>query len=260
MKWDTLSVEREDGFIVAKLNRPEKLNALNKELLDELDTLLELIDTERNLRALAITGSGSKSFCVGLDVREQLGMNEKDMLARIGVIRDLYRRIELVPVPVIAAIEGLALGAGFELALACDLRVASTNAMVGLTDVDLAVVPGCGGTQRLIRLVGSGKALEWVLLARRLSGNEAYDYGIVHQVVPPGECMAQVRRWVNKIMESGPLAIREAKHAIRTGSDKSFDEGMKIELQCYKACLKSSDRLEGIKSFIEKRKPTYQGK
>lgn len=260
MQKDSILVEREDGLVIARLNRAEKLNALNKDILDEFESLLDLVETDRNLRAIIITGSSNKAFCVGLDLKEQLGMNDKDMLGRLSVIRDLYARLERLPVPVIAAVEGMALGAGLGLALACDFRIVSAGATLAFPEVDLGVIPACGATQRLLRLTGLGNVLELVLTAKRFSGKEAHDYGIAHQVVPAGECVSQARRWVTKIMQAGAIAIREAKQAIYSGFGRELEDGLKIELLGYKQCLKSGDRLEGIKAFLEKRKPIFYGK
>lgn len=146
-----------------------------------------------------------------------------------------------------------------ELALACDLRVAAENATVGLPEVDLAIIPGNGGTQRLTRIVGLAKATELILLARRMTAAEGFNYGIVNAVVPQGQSLAHALSWANKMVEAGPIAIRQAKAALRLGSDRILEEGLGLEIELYKACLYSKDRLEGLKAFTEKRKPVYRG-
>jgi len=254
-----LWVRREAGMVIATLNRPERLNALNKDLFDDLKHLVDVLETDKTSKALILTGSGEKAFCVGADLKERQGMNEKDILLRLEFVKQLYLRLERLPIPAIAAINGIALGGGLELALACDLRVAAESATLGLPEVELAIIPGSGGTQRLSRVVGMSRALELILLAKRLTGSEALYYGLVNTVVSSSQCLAQAISWASKISESGPIAVRQAKMAIRLGSEKSLEQGLNLEIETYKQCLYSKDRLEGLKAFVEKRKPVYRG-
>jgi len=254
-----ISTRREGNVIIAMLNRPNQLNAMNKELFDDLRSLLDVLETDKTARALILTGAGDKAFCVGADLKERQGMNPKDVLARLESVHKIFTRIEKLPLPVIAAINGTTLGGGLEIALTCDLRVASENATLGLPEVDLAIIPGTGGTQRLTRLIGMAKALEMVLLARRISAREALAFNLVNQVVAPGQSLSHALSWANRLCEAGPLALRAAKAAIRTGMDKSLDEALNVELEAYKICLASKDRMEGLKAFVEKRKPDYRG-
>jgi enoyl-CoA hydratase/carnithine racemase len=186
-------------------------------------------------------------------------MNEKDVLRRLDFVHRLFSRIESLPIPVIAAINGHALGGGLEIALACDLRIAAENATLGLPEVDLAIIPGAGGTQRLTRLVGLGKSLELILLAKRLSAKEALECRIVNHVVPVGQSLSQAVGWAQKLADAGPLALRAAKQAIRRGIELPLDQALVGEIEAYKSCLFSKDRLEGLKAFAEKRKPVYRG-
>jgi len=255
----SLKVERQRGTVIATLNRPEQLNALNKELYDELNRLVDVLETDKTARVLVITGAGQKAFCVGADLKERQGMNEKDTLSRLEYVRTIFPRLENLPMPVIAAINGIALGGGLELALSCDLRVADEGATMGLPEVDLAVIPGTGGTQRLPKLVGLPKAMELILLARRLSAKEAFQIGLVNKIVAPAMSLKEALKWAEKMLESGPIAIRQAKRALRAGTGADLETGLTAELNAYRECLYSKDRLEGLKAFAEKRKPTYTG-
>lgn len=254
-----LLTRREGGVVIATLNRPEKLNALGKGLYEDLKRLVDVLGTDKTVRALILTASGDKAFCVGADLKERQGMNEKDVLVRFDFVRNLFCRLEALPFPVICALNGMALGGGLELALACDFRVAADNATFALPEVDLAIIPGTGGTQRLTRLVGMGKALEMILLAKRINAQEALQLGILNAVTRPVLVMDHALEWATKLSESGPIAIRQAKLAIRQGFDKSLEEALVFETECYKACLYSKDRLEGLKAFSEKRKANYRG-
>lgn len=254
-----LLTKREGGALIATLNRPGPLNALNKDLFEDIQRLVDVLDTDKTVRALILTGSGEKSFCVGADLKERQGMNEKDILVRLDSVHKLYSRLENLPFVVIAAINGMAFGGGLELALACDFRICAEDAALGFPEVELAIIPGNGGTQRLARVVGLAKALELVLLAKRLTATEAFQYGVVTKVVPPGQSVAEAKVWANRIMEMGPVAIRQAKAAIRGGLERPLDQGLQWELERYKECLYSKDRLEGLKAFAEKRKPVYGG-
>lgn len=254
-----LLVKREGGIVIATINRPEKLNALSKNVLEDLKSLVDVLDTDKTARVLILTGTGEKAFCVGADLKERQGMNEKDVLVRLEWVKGVFLRLERLPIPVIAAINGTALGGGCELALACDLRVAVENAVIGLPEVDLAIIPGSGGTQRLARVVGMGRALELILLAKRVPAADALAMGLVNAVAKEGQVMSLAMAWANKMLEAGPIGLRQAKSAVRMGVGRIIDEGLQIEIDAYKACLYSKDRLEGLKAFAEKRKPSYRG-
>lgn len=254
-----LMIHREGNLVIAIINRPEKLNAMGREFFIELERLVDVLETDKTADALLLTGAGEKAFCVGADLKERQGMNEKDILQRMEKVATLYHRLENLPVPVIAAVNGMALGGGLELALACDFRIVSELAVLGLPEVSLAIIPGNGGTQRLPRLVGMAKALELILMARRITAHEAYSLGMVHHVTGHHSVVLEAKRWANKISEAGPIAVRSAKRAIREGMNLPLREGICLETEAYKECLYSKDRIEGIKAFSEKRKPVYQG-
>lgn len=254
-----LITRREGWTLIATLNRPEKLNALNKELYEELKHLVDVLQTDKTIRVVVLTGIGDKAFSVGADLKERQGMNEKDIVQRLEFVHALFSRIERLPQVVIAAINGTTLGGGLEMALACDLRIASENATLGLPEVDLAIIPGSGGTQRLSRVVGLAKALELILCANRISAKEALSLGLVNAVTNAKGALDEAFTWASKISEAGPIALRQAKFAIRAGFDASLEEGLRIEKEAYKAVLHSKDRLEGLKAFSEKRKPVFRG-
>lgn len=257
MAVNNVMVRREGGVHTLVLNRPEKLNALNKDLLEELGRALDVVDTDPAVRVVIVTGAGEKSFSVGADLKERQGMNEKDVLLRLDFVRQLFGRLDYLRVPTIAAINGTCLGGGLELALCCDIRVASSKAILGFPEVELAIIPGAGGTQRLSRLIGPMKAMECVLMAKRLSAMEAAGLGIVGAVAT--DAVAESRARAERLVEMGPLALRQAKLSIKKGLEMTLSEGLKFEVESYKPCLYSKDRMEGLKAFAEKRKPSYRG-
>lgn len=259
MASQNLILKREGSVVVITLNRPDKMNAINKDILEDLKKVLDVLETDRTARAIVLTASGEKAFCVGADLKERQGMNEKDVLLRLEAVRNLYLRWERLPIPSIAAINGVALGGGLELALVCDLRISSDTASLGLPETDLAIIPGNGGTQRLTRIIGPSRALEMILLAKRISSTEALKWGLVNHVSSHGQLLKDALTWAQKIAEAGPIAIHQAKKAVLRGLEKEWEEALQWEVECYKACLFSKDRLEGLKAFSEKRKPNYGG-
>ncbi len=254
-----LLVTRESGVVIVTLNRPEKMNALNKEVFEQLRDLISLLESDNTARVLILTGSGDKAFCVGADLKERQGMNEKDILLRLEFVKKIYLSLERLKIPTIAAINGTALGGGLELAMTCDLRVAAEKVLLGLPEVDLAIMPGNGGTQRLSRLIGLSKSLELILLAKKITAEEALTLHLINATAPPSNVMKTAMQMANKIMESGPIGIQQAKLAIRGGYQRSYEHALDFELECYKTVLYSKDRTEGIKAFIEKRRPVYRG-
>lgn len=250
-------LKREAGVTIATLNRPEKMNALNKEVFEDLEKAIDVIETDASARVFIVTGAGEKAFCVGADLKERQGMNEKDVLVRFDWVRKLYERLDRLSIPTIAAINGTALGGGLELALCCDIRVASTNAVLGFPEVELAIIPGNGGTQRLPRLIGVSRALELILTAKRITAVQAEQLGIVNQVA--SDAMSAAKGMAARIVDMGPVAARQAKLAVKRGMDLSREEALKFEVECYKPCLYSKDRIEGLKAFGEKRRPVYSG-
>jgi len=251
---------RKEGLIgILTLNRPEVFNCLNLETLQTMRGLLAEIALDRDVRVLVVTGAGDKAFCAGADLKERRTMNEQQVQLFIRTIRDTFSELEKLPKPVIAAINGVALGGGTELALACDLRVMSERAQMGLTETSLGIIPGAGGTQRLPRLIGKGKAKELIFTARRVQAEEALAMGLVNRVVSADELMPAVLQLAEEIAANAPIALAQAKHAIDFGLEADLATGLAIESNAYQVLIPTKDRLEGLEAFKEKRKPVYRG-
>ena len=260
MSEQALLVEHRPPVRVLTLNRPQASNALNSQLLRELEEAVDQAHLSEDLRVLIITGSGERAFCAGADLKERLTMSEDEVRSFLSTIRRLFVKIEELPLPVIAAINGVSLGGGTELALACDLRVASTSASMGLTETRLAIIPGAGGTQRLPRLVGTALAKELIFTGRKLTAQEGLSIGLVNRIVKNDELMDGCLELAADISKGGPIALAQAKFAINKGQDVELQTGLAIEASAYEVCIPTEDRLEGLKAFKEKRKPVYKGR
>jgi methylglutaconyl-CoA hydratase len=258
--YTALSLEHDGPVAVVTLQRPERMNALSKVLLHEIGAVFAALAVDPTVRAVVLTGCGEKAFCAGADLKERQGMSEDDVRGLLGLYRESFGAVDRCPKPVVAAIQGVALGGGFELALACDLRVASEGAVVGLPETSLAIIPGAGGTQRLPRLVGVGRAKEMILLARRYPAREALALGPVTEVAGAGEsALAAARRLIAPLAAGAPIALAAAMEAVDGGADLDLAEGMLLESRCYEKTLVSSDRREALAAFSEGRKPSYRG-
>jgi enoyl-CoA hydratase/carnithine racemase len=209
---------------------------------------------------IIITGEGNKAFCSGADLKERATLSPEEVKEYIYTIRNLFTSIEQLNKPVIAAVNGIALGGGTELALASDIRFASVNASMGLTETRLAIIPGAGGTQRLPRLVGKGKAKELIFTGRRISAQEALDIGLVNKICEQEDLLNECKEMAAMICETGPIAIEQAKYAINYGLETDIHTGLAIESNAYWVCIPTEDRLEGLAAFKEKRKPVFKGK
>ena len=260
MNDDVLLFEEDAGIATLTLNRPEVFNSLNFSLLYAIRDRIESFRFRRDLRVIIITGTGEKAFCSGADLKERATLNPDQVREYIYTIRNLFTSIEELNKPVIAAVNGIALGGGTELALASDIRIASMNASMGLTETRLAIIPGAGGTQRLPRLVGKGKAKELIFTGRRVDAREALDIGLVNSICEPGDLLAECQKMAAMICETGPVAIEQAKYAINYGLETDIHTGLAIESNAYWVCIPTEDRLEGLAAFKEKRKPVYKGK
>lgn len=260
MASDVLKIAREGEVVVLTLNRPQVMNAFNFELLRVLDQAINGLRFDRSCRVVIITGAGEKAFCAGADLKERITLSEVEVKEFIFTIRNLFTKIEELPKPVIAAVNGVALGGGTELALACDLRLAAETATLGLTETKLAIIPGAGGTQRLPRIIGRARAKELIFTGRRVGAKEAYELGLLNKVCPGGELLAQCLDMARMICEGGPLAIEQAKYAINQGLESNLTTGLAIESNAYWLTIPTEDRLEGLRAFQEKRKPVYKGK
>ncbi len=259
MNDNVLLVEEDAGIATLTLNRPEVMNSLNFPLLHALRDRVESFRFRRDLRVIIITGSGERAFCSGADLKERATLNPDQVREYIYTIRNLFTSIEELNKPVIAAVNGIALGGGTELALASDIRIASSNASMGLTETRLAIIPGAGGTQRLPRLIGKGKAKELIFTGQRIDGQEALKIGLVNKVCEPNDLLEACREMAAMICETGPVAIEQAKYAINYGLETDMHTGLAIESNAYWVCIPTEDRLEGLAAFKEKRKPVYKG-
>jgi len=255
-----LLVEEGDGVATLTLNRPEVMNSFNFALLYALKEQIDILRLKPDVRVIIITGSGQKAFCAGADLKERTTFNEIQVKEFIYTIRNLFTSIEFLNKPVIAAVNGVALGGGTELALACDIRVSSMNASMGLTETRFAIIPGAGGTQRLPRLIGRGKAKELIFTGRRVEAEEALQIGLVNQICKQEILLDQCLKMAAMICETGPIAIEQAKYAINYGLETDLHTGLGIESNAYWVTIPTEDRLEGLAAFQEKRKPEYKGK
>ncbi len=260
MNDDILLAEEQGGVLLLTLNRPDVMNSLNFPLLHALRDKVASVRFKTDIRVIIITGSGEKAFCAGADLKERATLSPDKVKEYIYTIRDLFTSIEFLNKPVIAAVNGVALGGGTELALASDIRIASRNATMGLTETRLAIIPGAGGTQRLPRLVGKGKGKELILTGRRVGAEEALDIGLVNKVCDSENLLDECRQMAALICEAGPIAIEQAKYAINYGFEADLHTGLAIESNAYWVCIPTEDRLEGLAAFREKRKPEYKGK
>jgi enoyl-CoA hydratase/carnithine racemase len=260
MNEKVLLVEEKDGIAVLTLNRPKVMNSFSVALLHSLKEQVDALKFDNNVRVVIITGAGQKAFCAGADLKERATFDELQVKEFIFTIRNLFTAIEYLNKPVIAAINGVALGGGTELALACDIRIAAMNASMGLTETRLAIIPGAGGTQRLPRLIGRGKAKELIFTGRRVDAREALEIGLVNQICDPESLLEECQKMAAMICETGPIAIEQAKYAINYGLETDLQTGLGIESNAYWVTIPTEDRLEGLAAFQEKRKPVYKGK
>lgn len=257
MGFQNLNTERAGRLGKITINRPAKLNALNRLTLQELRQAIEDMDRDRDIRVILLSGSGEKAFVAGADISEfsDFGVEEGGELARKGQ-RSLFDYLENLSTPVIAAINGFALGGGLELAMACHIRIAGENAKMGLPEVSLGLIPGYGGTQRLPQLVGKGKALEMILTGAMIGAQEALDYGLVNHVVPNDELMVFCEELADKISRNSPMAIAAAIKTVNAGY-RSGTDGFQVEIEAFGNCFGTEDFIEGTTAFLEKRKPRF---
>ena len=249
----TVLYTQEGAVGVVTIDRPKALNALNSTVLDELRQAFEAIDLE-TVRCVVITGSGEKSFVAGADIGEMSNLTQGEAEAFGKKGNDLFRMIETFPVPVIAAVNGFALGGGCELALCCDIRICSDNAQFGQPEVGLGITPGFGGTQRLVRAVGPGRAKEMIYTARSIKADDALRVGLVNAVYPQAELMPAAMRLAGTIAKNAPIAVRACKKAINEGTQVDMDSAIVIEEKLFGSCFETEDQREGMQAFLEKRK------
>ena len=250
----------ENYIATITINRPDAMNCFNFESLKKLSDVVEEIRTNQDVRVVVITGSGEKSFSVGADLKERKTLTPAEVKRNVYKIGEVFSSIENLPQPTIAAINGYAFGGGMELALACDFRIAVKDTLMGLTETSLAIIPGAGGTQRLPRLIGETKALELILTARKLTSDEAYSYGILTKVVSRDMLLEMSYAFANEMLKNGPIALQQAKFAVKEGMNADIQTGLKIERKAYEVTIPTEDRVEALNAFNEKRKPVFKGK
>ena len=251
MEFITYEVEGQIGIIT--INRPKALNALNSTVLEELDKTLDAVDLQ-TVRCLILTGAGEKSFVAGADIGEMSTLTKAEGEAFGKKGNDVFRKLETFPIPVIAAVNGFALGGGCEISMSCDIRICSENAVFGQPEVGLGITPGFGGTQRLARIVGTGKAKEMIYGARNIKAEEAYRIGLVNNVYPMEELMPAAKKLAATIARNAPIAVRNCKRAINEGLQVDMDQAVVIEEKLFGNCFETYDQKEGMAAFLEKRK------
>ena len=242
------------------IDREDARNAFDRGTMESLGALAAAAEADPDVRAVVLTGAGDKAFCAGADLKERKGLTRPETRALLDLYRETAGRIDRLSKPVIAAINGVALGGGLELALACDLRVMSAHAVIGLTEVSLGIIPGAGGTQRLTRIVGAAKAKELVLFAQRLTADEEQRLGVVHRVAGPEGALTLALQMAQQLAGSAPIALAAALEAIDGALDGTLDAGLDLERACYERALVSEDRDEALRAFAEKRVPRFQGR
>lgn len=259
MEYQHILTEKKDSILYLTINRPQKLNALNRETLAEMSNVIASVYTDPAIRGVLLTGAGEKAFVAGADIAEfqDFGVEEGRNLARQGQER-VFDAIANCPKPFIAAINGFALGGGLELAMACHIRLASDNARLGLPEVTLGLIPGYGGTQRLTQLVGKGKALELIATADMIPAQKALEVGLVNEVYQQAELISKAEEMLRKIMERAPLAIAQAIRAVNAAADPQVN-GFEVEIDAFAQCFATADFKEGVDAFLNKRKAMFKG-
>lgn len=260
MAYEHILIEKKDRIAYVTLNRPKVLNALNDALMGELGEVLDDVAGDEAVGALILTGAGEKAFAAGADISE---INQKDTLTGLGMAENgqrVLRRLETMGKPSIAAVNGFALGGGCEVSMACTIRIASENAKFGQPEVNLGVIPGFAGTQRLPRLVGRGVAMELILTGRIIDAAEALRIGLVTQVVPRDELSAAADKTAKMILGKGPLAVKAAMDAVNQGYDLTFDDACRLEANMFAVMCGTADMKEGTDAFLNKRKPEFKGR
>jgi enoyl-CoA hydratase/carnithine racemase len=259
MAYEAIRYELADGIATITLNRPAVHNAMNERMREELTACFGELARSEDARVIVVTGTGERAFSAGADIREfvapQVPVRFRDGRRRV----DFRAAMDRCPQPIIAAIRGFALGGGLELALACDIRIAGEDSQLGLTEVNLAIIPGGGGTQRLPRLVGRGKALEMILTGARIDAREALRIGLVERVVPATEVLSSAQALARTLAEKAPVALRYAKEAVVKGLGLPLEDGLRLENDLATLLRTTDDRIEGAKAFLEKRKPRFTG-
>ena len=257
--YETLLLEKRWRVAIVTINRPDKLNALSIKIREEGAAILEELRDDDSVGVVVFTGAGEKAFIAGADIAEFAGRTSITQ-REVMLGRSLFTAVDSFPKPVIAMINGFCLGGGCELALACDIRIASEKAKFGQPEIKLGIIPGGGGTQRLTRLVGEGKAMELILTGDIIDANTALTIGLVNHVVPAAELEAKTMEIAERIASKGPIALQLAKEGVKIASRSNLDEGLRREVDLFALCFSTEDKDEGVSAFLEKREPAFKGK
>ncbi len=259
---ETLAVtEPAPGLLLVTLNRPEVANAINTQCGRDLKAVFQALENDfRPYRCVVITGAGERAFCAGGDLKERNTLDNEQWVLQHELFEAAFRAVINCPLPVIAAVNGAAYGGGLELVLACDFAYAASTARFALTETSLGIMPGCGGTQALPRIVGERRAKELILSARAFSAPDALEWGIVNALSEPGQVLADTLAIAQRIADNAPLSVRQAKHSIHYGLQMDLRSGMMFEIEAYQRMVGSEDRLEGVRAFNERRKPQWKGR
>jgi enoyl-CoA hydratase len=257
--YETITLERRGSVVILTISRPDKLNALNNKVHEEGVLVLDELRGDESVRVLVITGAGEKAFVAGADIKE---FQDKSPVEQREIFqkRTLFNSIDTFSKPVIAMVNGFCLGGGNELALACDLRICSENAKFSQPEINLGLIPGGGGTQRLTRLIGEGRSMEIMLTGDIIDADTALKFGLVNHVYPAAELEAKTMELANKVAEKAPIALQLAKEAVKFASRSNLDEGLRREVDLFALCFATEDKQEGVSAFLEKRKPVFKGK
>ncbi len=260
MEYRNIILRVEASVAVLTFNRPNALNAMNAETLNEIQHALSVCKNNEAVKAVVLTGSGEKAFVAGADIREMKDMCPVDALAHMELGHEIMRMLETLPKPTIAAVNGYALGGGTEIALSCDMRFAAENARFGQPEILLGSIPGWGGTQRLSRIIGMGRAKELIYSGEQIDAKRAFEIGLVNRVYPAVQLLPETVKFAAKLAGMPAFALKMAKHSINFGYDMSLDNATRLEAECCAQCFSTGDQKEGMGAFIEKRKPSFTGR
>ncbi len=259
MVFTRIIYEKSNGVAKITINRPEVRNALDVKAKEEILEVLNDVEKDGEIKVVVITGAGERAFCAGADLKVFLEMDEDRAWPYLEITKGLVDRIENMQKPVIAAVNGHVMGGGLEIVMACDLAVAVEDALFGQTEINVGLIPGAGGSQRLPRLVGTRKAKEMIFTGKLITAKEAETLGLVNRVVPREELWNAVNEYIEAIMSKSPIILSYAKRAINASYQRSFEEGMIVESKLFAGCFSTRDQKEGVRAFLEKRKPVFKG-